>query len=87
MTVRNIDDGARLRQMSKAEQRWQDGVNDADELSQMALNCMNEALENWDVIAPGHPYGNIPTLIKNFRMDVEEKKRLRPDKSRVDRDD
>jgi hypothetical protein len=81
------DDGARLRHMSKAEQRWQDGVADADDLSLMALNCMNEALENWDIIAPGHPYGNIPTLIKNFRMDVEEKRRLRPDRSRRDRDD
>lgn len=80
------DDGARLRQMSKAQQHWQDMVLEADGASLMALNLMTEALENWDIIAPGHPYGNIPTLIKNFRMDVEEKKRLRPDRSRADRD-
>jgi hypothetical protein len=73
------DDGARLPQeprRTRAQQRWVDSIGDADDLSKQALDDMSEALENWDIIAPGHQHGKILGLIRNFRIEVEEKKRL-----------
>lgn len=62
--------------VSKAKQRWDDSINDADMLTKDALEAINEAVENWNIIAPGHPHGKIATLIRNFRVDIEERKRL-----------